>query len=370
MKKLLFALVAVSTMLLSCNDDEGYSVGFSVLRPTSVYTFYYANNTSDTLIIGGYGDWYIRTQQEPAGWCNLSRTSGNAGMLYKIDVRFDQNTTGKMRQAVYYAIDSLHPGDGQAAWSYIQYATRGDGAMGFAADVKEISGSDGSLIRLAYDKLHRPINYEQQLNGSIERQINLLWNDRDSSLTVTDNGKMMTASYGKDYQPGTIVGGGDTICYKSHYYNGAYAIDPSRVFSVVESKASGLRTGYTTQLDGPAHPKGQPLQADSIHNADSLRYWTANTAGITTYIEKYGLTYSQKDNRCQTIDANQLILGTDKMNPYLLMSLFRFARNSNIVSEANGESGKITVETETDGTGKVVRMKVKKGEQETEYSFN
>ena len=157
-KKTLFGIMAAATMLTSCVNDEGnFRAGFGIESPSSNISYYYANNVSDSLIFYGYGNWdLIDLSGYDNSWITVPIRTGKGSVLYSQELGFKQNTTDLSRTAAIQIRDTNHPGEAHISLAFIQYATRGDGSLGSAADVKSITGSDDSNITLEYDTLHRP----------------------------------------------------------------------------------------------------------------------------------------------------------------------------------------------------------------------
>lgn len=354
--RILLASVAVTTLTTSClNNEDPYNAGFSFYRPIRQVTPLYANTVADSLVFFSYGNWSVtRDATYGSPWIQLSTTSGKGGMWSAQAINISQNTTGEGRSAKFDFTDTDHPDDAHASIYYWQYATRGDGSLGSAADVKTISGSDGSLFQLSYDTQHRPtslrITYAADGEGTVPapRTLTLKYNDRDSILTIDDNGKTLRSVYGIDYQPLRLIGSGDTIGYASQYYENGMPISANYVFNLEHRTVGGQNTYYAFLLGG------QSLQPDSLHCADSLRIAVTPIAGSPTSapaIEKYKLDYSSTDNRCQSVDVNQLILGAAKCDPYMLLSLFRYTRNTSIISKVESDGDKtcdVTVKLNAD----------------------
>ena len=86
------------------------------------------------------------------------------------------------------------------------------------------------------------------------------------------------------------------------------------------------------------------------------------------------LTYSANDNRCQSIDANQLVRGVEECDPYLLASLFRYTRSTSILKKAKGKQGEENVEynvsTTLNNDKSIHTMTVSKGAESITYTFN
>jgi hypothetical protein len=117
---------------------------------------------------------------------------------------------------------------------------------------------------------------------------------------------------------------------------------------------------------------GKNLDPDSQHTADSLIYlcrWKLEAKPQT--VERFKMEYGAMDNRCQTVDVNQLLLGIEECNPYQLISLFKLGRNSNIISSATSDHDEITVTTELNSNKSVSRLSVKHrdDEQPVIYDF-
>lgn len=345
-----YSLLFSAALLTSCLDDNGaYNAGFVFYKPAQAVNTVYANNTVDSIVFFSYGRWGVTAVGGQAGWCKLDRTDGNAETIYSIPVRFTQNATGESRSATYRFVDAEHPDEAYTSILYWQYATRGDGTLGSAAEVKTITGSDGSRFEFTYDEQHRPTTLYVTKDGTTLCDMSLRFNDYDSTLTVTNGTKTLSAKYGNDYQPQQLVGENDTVGYYTQYYNDYIQAPASYAFNIEHHSYGQPTKRYALKLGG------QSLLPDSLHNADSLRI----ADGVSAVL-KYKLAYSAADNRRQSVDVNQLIFGTEQCDPYQLLSLFRYARNTSVVSEAtdDSESGYV-VEAAQNADGSVSRLVVK-----------
>ena len=312
MKRLSFIIchlsfsVALLTLTTSClSNDDPYNAGFFFRKPAYVGNAFFANNLGDTISLMSYGSWTVTRQgTDNSSWCSFTTTSGNGNTLYTFPVTFEQNTTGAGRGVQLYFSDTDHPGDASASIVYWQYATRGDGTLGSAPDVKRITGSDGSLFELTYDGQHRPLLLRVTKDDALVHSLSIFYNDRDSVLTVVDKSKTLTSSYANDYQPQRLIGSGDTIAYSAQYYSNGMPASANSAFNLEHRTILGQNTYYAFLMSG------QSLMPDSLHCADSLRIATVTTG--QTVIGKYRLYYSENDNRCQSVDVNQLIFGTEQ----------------------------------------------------------
>ena len=218
--KTLCAMGLGAVLTTSClTNDDPYTAGFSFLKPTNGSGLLYANNVSDTIVMFSYGDWAANNY---TGYTNsfatLSVKSGHGGAYYAIPISFTQNTTGEGRMAGYTFTDTAHPGDAYSYLLYYQYATRGDGSLGSAADVRAITGSDGSLITLAYDELHRPTSLTMKKGDEVLQSLAISYNDRDSIMYVNDRGNEYQSFYYNDYQP-AILRSCHRLCFQLFAYS-------------------------------------------------------------------------------------------------------------------------------------------------------
>ncbi len=365
--RILLAAMATAALTTSClNNDDVYNAGFYFYRPFRTVNALYANSVIDSISMFSYGNWSVSTSSASGGnWLTMSVTSGRGSTVYSFPLTFKQNTTGESRYAEVNFIDQTHPYEGHATLYYWQYATRGDGSLGNAPDVTTISGSDGSLFELAYDELHRPTSLRATKDEQLLHSLTISYNDHDSIITVDDRGNRLVGGYGVDYQPRRLVGEhGDTIGYFNQYYPTGYPMEFSQAFNLEHRSSRGTHSAYAFLMGG------QDMSPDSLYCADSLRI--ATTVGGTMLISKMKLRYSNTDNRRQTVDANQLLFGIEQCDPYQLLSLFRYARQGRIVSEATAvsEADAITVATTLHADGSVHTLTVSHRGNDVVYTFH
>lgn len=320
----------------------------------------YANSTSDSILFLSYGSWRLQSfGSYDNSWISLPLESGLPGIV-AFNVEMQQNTTNAGRWAAFEAIDRDHPNDARCGFALYQFATRGDGSLGSAADVKAITGTDGTNITMSYDRRHRPTALTMMLGEQRLKNITISYNDIDSVMQVTDGSIVYRASYGKDCQPMTLFSDADTIGYFSRFYPNGMPVSFNYLFNYEHHKRDMINSVMTFRF----WDSGVSLDPDSLHNVDSLYVYKEGT--LTT---KLGMSYSDTDNRRQSVDANQLLLGTNNCDPYLLLSLFRYARSSSVVEKAIGEAGTINVKTTLNADKSISTMTVSSGETETTYTF-
>ena len=360
-KKILLGIMAATTMLTSClNDDGNYRAGFVVESPTNSISAYYANNTSDSLIFFSYGNWKISNLSGyDNSWISVPVQTGKGSAIYGQVISFEQNTTNQSRTAAIKIEDTSHSDEAHVSLAFIQYATRGYGAYGSAADVKSITGSDGSEITFAYDEQHRPTSVKTVKDGQTLSSLQITYGA--TQMTVKDNfSGSFTADCDRSYQPNMLRNGGDTIGYFPRYYEN-YVEAPANYTFKFEHRGLAGYTCVTYQFPYNKYS----LAPDSIHNADSLFYYKNYKKTL-----ELGVTFSQQDNRYQSVDANQLLLGVDECDPYLLASLFRYTRNTNIIAEAKNDKEKITVSATINANKSINQLTVKRESETVVYTFN
>lgn len=363
----IMAVLSVVVCLTACLGEDGpYSAGFTFAKPNSVRTYIYANTSNDSLVMQCLGPWQITSDTPDASWCTLEKTNGIGNAIYAFGVHFDQNTTGRPRLAQFTITDTDHPDQAHSSWQYLQYATRGDGSLGTAALVKGIKSSDNWEVSISYDEKSRPIKLIVKNPEGGREEFSMNYNESDKRLNVTTANGTMTGTMDEGYQSEKLIGGGDTIGYTPQYYSNGVEMSASYAFNYQASRIR--RTQAFAYLLG-----GKSLYPDSLHTADSLVYysrWNLESKPVT--VERYKLVYGQMDNRCQSVDANQLFLGLANCDPLQLVSMFRYTRSSSIMTKATSKDGTIDVSTELNTDRSVRRMVVNDAchGTETTYEFS
>lgn len=354
--KTLLLVIIGTAMMAACFDNDGdYNAGIFFERPQQRTTPLYANTVSDSIILFSYGNWDITSEGLQPQWIDIPIKEGKGNRSYAFLVTFMENLTGEGRMASFKIQDTDHPGKAYSSFGYLQYATRGDGALGTAADVKRITGTDGSKIELTYDNLHRPTSVMMTKGES--KLHNLSFSYDDQEMTIHAGNDQIRVKCGNSYQPGNLAMENDTMCYIAHrtlYLDLPY----SELFSYVHSRHSGDNMAVTYKLHG------QSLMPDSLHNADSLTYYVNGEM-----IEDFAVDYSKMDNRCQSVDVNQLLLGIEHCDPYLLLGLYRYARNTSIISMAKKPNADIEVSTTLNTDKSVATLTVSRHGEEIIYTF-
>lgn len=354
-------LAAAALMATACSNKESYMAQIATSSPSS---YYFANNTGDTLAIFSSGGSWKATAQDAGTWCTLNPMSGKGYMTYVADVKMEQNTTGTMRRAIFKIEDADHPGEAHRTVVFNQMAIRGDGSFGSAAMVSRIMGTDGTDIQIAYDDLHRPNTLKMEKGGTVIDDLTFDYDDRSNTLIVKKGVNELSGTYDVGYQPWTLSNASYSIGIVENELFNMYS-NSSYAFNIDERKPDNAANIYYYLINKiQNHP-------DSIHNADSLKYQKAE-GGKSVLIEEMGLSYSSTDNRYQSVDANQLLLGIDHCNPFMLVGMFRYARNSQVISLAKckNEADNISITTEVNADKSIKTLTVTRHGAAIIYTFH
>jgi hypothetical protein len=316
------------------------------------------------------GPWQISSDTPESQWVTIEQMKGMANAIYALGVEFKLNTTGKARLAQFTVRDTDYPDEAYASWQYLQHATRGDGSLGMAGLVKTIKSSDQWEVGISYDTKSRPVQIIVKSAEGSREEYRMEYSESSSLLTVRTPDGTVTGTMDNGYQSERLIGAGDTIGYTPQYYSNGVQMSVSAAFNYVSSS-------YKRKLAYAYLIGGKDLSPDSLHTADSLVYlcrWNVPPAGATTVpeqtVERYKMEYSQIDNRYQTVDVNQLLLGMENCEPLQLLSMFRLCRSTSIVKRATSGSDVIDVTTELNADHSVKRMVVKDSRKGTEITYD
>lgn len=373
MKRLKIFMVGavVASALTSCLGDGNSQSGFTGCNvPANAF----ANTPSANFVIGSYDNWKLALSGD-ASWVTPSIMSGNGMAVYTIPVTYKVNTTHALRSCT-FNFRSVS-GDGYMSAVLSQYGTRGDGSWGDAPLVKSIvaadeSGNELGKVTLSYDEASRPtsVKMTKMASGAEETLRNLTMQWGDSAVTVGGD-VSFSIDFLSGYQlPYEIKTQGDTLLYSfvgsSSSASGSYLAQLGE--ARINSEWTIYRPLYVAQMSSFYMDYAQNW-ADLDRKADSLTY-EHHKGKETIMAEKLAVSYSSVDNRCQSVDANQLLLGLDECNPYLLLGLYRNLRSTAVIAEATSTTGKYAVATTLNADKSIATMTVtdKQGGKVT-YTF-
>ena len=408
--KTIFAAMAAVALVASCEKQEPssfYSIQVA-LPHTGNYPigYRYANESSDSLKFLSYSPWKIEQTEGDEGFVTINgQTSGKGNMIVSYGVTLSENTTGKSRFATYQIVDSEDASRAKATLRYVQFATRQDGAMGNAAEVKNISGSDGSNIDITYDNRHRPLSISMSA-GDMKREISFAYDDNDNTVTATQskyefsyadtlftyNNVKLNGSYldrflpnvnSYIYQPRMLMtldsneaslvntfndtrsNTKQAMAYQAFSNNG-YEYSFANGFMVKNTIGNKFAQAIGVYYNGKSK-----LDVDSIYKADSIgveRIYSDHKHKS----EMYKLSFSNISNRMTTVDANQLMEGVANCDPYLLLSFYKLARQSYVFAKAEGRKGaRYTFDTKANADGSIKTLAVTDiNGNKTTYTFS
>lgn len=407
--KTIFAAMAAVALVASCEEQEPssfYSIQVA-LPHTGNYPigYKYANEYSDSLKFLSYSPWKIEQTEGDEGFVTINgQTSGKGNMIVSYGVTLSENTTGKSRFATYQIVDSEDASRAKASLRYVQFATRQDGALGNAAEVKNISGSDGSNIDITYDNRHRPLSISMSA-GDMKREITFAYDDYENTVTATQskyefsyadtlftyNNVKLNGSY-EDcflpnvnsyiYQPRLLMtlNSSETALINTfndtrNYIKQTMAYQAFSNNGIEYSFANGFMVKNSignkfAQAIGVYYNSKSNLDVDNIYKADSIgveRVYSDNKHKS----EMYKLSFSNISNRMTTVDANQLMEGVANCDPYLLLSFYKLARQSYVFAKAEGRKGaRYTFDTKANADGSIKTLAVTDANgNKTTYTF-
>ncbi len=350
--KTMFVVAVVAIMMWSCTSASDKYAGFTSVNYTPTA---YANTSYGHMAFASYGKWKLE-RSASSDWCTINVAGGNAMTYNYIPIFYSTNTTGSARSCQ-LTVRDVDDGGAYVTFGITQYAVRGDGSLGNAPLVSKIKGDDGSEITIAYDTLSRPTSVKIANGETVYRNMPIVWGD--TTVTIAGN----TVKYSVGYQPNTIVSSTDTVGYFNNYESNSLWS-----FNFQDRRSGGDYYGhgflFTKDLDKVSNPD------TDTRCSDSLRYIHHYSDG--TIVRNFlKMSYSNVDNRCQSVDANQLLFGAKECSPYLLLGLYRYARATKVVSEATASDGKYTVETTINADKSIHTMTVtdKQGGKVT-YTFS
>lgn len=408
-KNYFFAALAVVALAASCDKVDPDSIyGIYINKPTTgnlPFGYSYANETEDSLCFVSYSPWRIEQIEGDNSFVTIKGSlTGNAKTVTRYGVELKENTTGKSRFANYRIVDSEDASRAVASVCFLQYATRQDGSLGNAAEVRSITGSDGSKISIDYDGKHRPTAISMAADG-MKREIEFSYeeggkmvkaNQKTYEFTYADTlftlnnltlegefaDRLLPTTNSNIYQPRMLMslasGDGSLVntannqhisaSQKMEYQNfanGNYGYSFANGFMVNNTIGNKFVQAYGIYYNG----KGS-LSVDSLHRADSIGVERIYS-DYSHKAEMYKMTYSNIDNRTTTVDVNQLMEGVADCDPFMLLSFYKLARQTSVIAKAEGKKGTTyTFETITnaDGTVKTVAITDNKGKKIT-YTF-
>ena len=318
--KALCMAAVVSMTMTSCLGDGDSS--YCTIYGTG--TDCYANSTTAYLIFQSSSDWKLAKGSD-SPWLSIKEPTGKGPVSGYAFLTTNENMNKEYR----YATINIQNIDGKSSSAIIyQWGTRGDGSLGTAKDVKRITGTDGSDINLGYDMNHRVRQLTIKKGNTTLEELRFMYSivDTTRTLTVYTNDNICTATVNFGYQPITDIASED----KAEVFSWEGNTSGTQV-TVTRIKKSNKQNSQLVSLSGYKNP-----DSELSHSRVTFSY-NQNGSMVDEYLN---IKHEGKlSNRYQSVDANQLIYGVERMNPYVFAGLCRYARCSYLYEEAESTSG-------------------------------
>ena len=346
--------------LASCIEDKG-NAGF-----TSVYAdALYANSTTGQMVFASEGNWKLMNLTN-ASWIDCTPATGKGGQWAFVKMNVNKNNSDQSRQAD-FKLQDVDVSDAYVNFSIVQSATRGDGSFGNAANIRKITGTDGSEITVDYNSYDCPINIKMSKNGEVLYAANITYSAYDSTITVRQANSDLKGRYLQGYLPESmkLISDKDTVLLEQNkgltYGNAAFNLVRKNNYGEYDVQAVLYNCEVTT--------------LDSEIILDSLKYQKLTIVGGEKQIKraylKLTLSDNKNSNRYHSLDVNQLLLGIEDCNPFALMSTFRWVRSSRLIQKAEGSGLTYEVDADYNGDESISQMTVTRSDGNTAtYTFD
>ena len=325
--KLALAAATMTVAMTSCLGDGDSSYAYI----NGVSSDCFANSCYAYVAYQSSSAWKLEKGSD-VSWFTFAKPTGAGPVADVTYLNVEPNTTNRYRTATIY----LSNADGKTSSAQIyQRGTRGDGSLGTAKDVKRITGTDGSEIKLDYDNLHRIVSLSTKSAANEKNEYFFTYpivTDSAHVMKVIINGaKMATAQVSLGWQPTRELATED----KSEVVTWS-SIGASQV-TVKRNESGKNRNVQTVNFTGYENPDSELAHTKLTYSYEKDgKYLEMNLS----------INHDAKKSNCmQSVDANQLIFGVDNINPYLLVGFYRYARCSYIyeTAEDNANNIKFTV---------------------------
>lgn len=359
--KIWMALGAISMMgVSSCIEDKG-NAGF-----TNVYAdALYANSTTGQMVFASEGNWKLMKLTD-ASWIECTPATGNGGQWSFVKMNVNKNNSDQSRQ-VDFKLQDVDVSEAYVNFSIKQTATRGDGSFGNAANIRKITGSDGSEITVDYNAYDCPIYIKMSKNNEVLYAASITYSAIDSTITVRQVNSDLKGKYLQGYLPESmkLISDKDTVLLEQNrgltYGNAAFNLMRKYNNGEYDVQAVLYNCEVTT--------------LDSEIILDSLKYQKLTMVGGEKQIKraylKLTMSENKNSNRYHSLDVNQLLLGIEECNPFALMSTFRWVRSSRLIEKAEGSGLTYDVDADFNGDESIAQMTVTCSDGKTiTYTFD
>lgn len=330
--KMALAATTMTVAMTSCLGDGDTSYAY-----VQQSTICYANSKAFNVAFQISSNWQL-SKGSDADWITLDPlySYGTGPSMGSIPVLVSPNATGKVRGGTI----NITGADGKSNLAQVwQYATKGDGSLYNARNVKSIEGSDGSKIELEYDfGTCVPVYCKITKNNTVLENIRVAYlpeysdTSRTMRMLVNDIPVATKVDYG--YQP----------------YNSIVSDDKN------ESVDCTINNSYSQitvkRNDGKDNANIQTFNTSGwitsgwLH-ADTISSFTRMIIGYKkegkNVEESLDIKHTERiSNQHQSVDVNQLMFGVERMNPFIFLGFYRYARCPFVIENAESTDKKCT----------------------------
>ena len=330
--KMVLAATTVTVALTSCLGEADNSYAY-----VQQSTLCYANSKAFNVAFQISSNWQL-SKGSDADWITLDPfySFGKGPSMGSIPVLVSPNATGKARVATM----NITGADGKSNLAQVlQYATKGDGSLYNARNVMSIEGSDGSKIELGYDPETRvPYYCKITKNDKVLDKIIVDYLPRYSDTTrvmrMSVNDIPFTTKVDYGYQPFKALVSDENKESVDYTINSSYS-------QITVKRNDGMDNANIQTFNTSGWITSGWLHADTISSFTRMiigyKYEGKNVE------ESLDLKHTERiSNRNQSIDANQLIFGVERMNPFIFLGFYRYARCPFVFESAESVDKKYT----------------------------
>ena len=325
--KMVLAATTVTVAMTSCLGEADNSYAY-----VQQSTLCYANSKAFNVAFQISSNWQL-SKGSDADWITLDPfySYGKGPSMGSIPVLVSPNATGKARVATM----NITGADCKSNLAQVlQYATKGDGSLYNARNVMSIEGSDGSKIELGYDPETR-VPYYCKITKNDKVLDNIIvdylprYSDTTRVMRMSVNDIPFTTKVDYGYQPFKALVSDENKESVDFAINSMYS-------QIIVKRNEGMDNANVQTFNTSGW-----LSPDSV--SSFTRMIIGYKADGKNMEETLDLKHTEKiSNRYQSIDANQLIFGVERMNPFIFLGFYRYARCPFVFESAESVDKKYT----------------------------
>src|SRR5574344_79984 len=330
--KMVLAATTVTVAMTSCLGEADNSYAY-----VQQSTLCYANSKAFNVAFQISSNWQL-SKGSDADWITLDPfySFGKGPSMGSIPVLVSPNATGKARVATM----NITGADGKSNLAQVlQYAAKGDGSLYNARNVMSIEGSDGSKIELGYDPEKRvPYYCKITKNDKVLEKIIVDYlpgySDTTRVMRMSINDIPFTTKVDYGYQPFKALVSDENKESVDYTINSSYS-------QITVKRNDGMDNANIQTFNTSGWITSGWLHADTISSFTRMiigyKYEGKNVE------ESLDLKHTERiSNQHQSVDVNQLIFGVERMNPFIFLGFYRYARCPFVFESAESVDKKYT----------------------------